>query len=373
MTENALLSSPLGLFALFLICCFFGLMGFFVYTKMKKPARAAQGPPADENPDSLENPAGMTLDEIKANLEIKGRDQKPVLFRFLRATNILELNVYLEIINQSSETVTIQQIDWECWMTGFHIKTGLFKNPIRLNACTFKPEIRLQEILSDSQLKEILWMKKNSKGYVSGLVFCQTALGKFQKKFSLLNLDFSITEEAEEQAKQFLEESGVDDLTGALSRRYLEHSFQELIDKASHQSPLSFLMIDADNFKEINDTQGHLVGDDILKKICEEIKAVIGTFGLLVRFGGDEFCVILQDCDADKARTTAEQIRQNIEKCDVEAKGKKLPFTVSIGVATVTEKVFYKTVVKSADEVLGVSKRNGKNRITVNTRKIRDY
>jgi diguanylate cyclase (GGDEF)-like protein len=168
-----------------------------------------------------------------------------------------------------------------------------------------------------------------------------------------------------------------DGLTGVANRR----AFHDILNKefmraVRHKSDLSFLMMDIDFFKKINDTYGHIVGDDVLKKLTETTSSIIRNYDFLARFGGEEFAVILPNTDTKDALKLAERIRDAIERTSVTAEGNKVNFTVSIGVATfysedaenlsggVNQKLLVnatETLIRNSDEAMYTAKKNNRN------------
>jgi diguanylate cyclase (GGDEF)-like protein len=158
-----------------------------------------------------------------------------------------------------------------------------------------------------------------------------------------------------------------DALTGVGNRRFMDNSFPALIKQCQqHRTPLGVLVIDADHFKRVNDEFGHLVGDACLKKIAVILqKYSRRNLDVLVRYGGEEFILLLPATDEEGVLKVAEAIRHNIQYASFWADNNRIPVTVSIGVhvgipaAHITgEKLLLK-----ADEALYQAKKNGRNRV----------
>lgn len=155
-----------------------------------------------------------------------------------------------------------------------------------------------------------------------------------------------------------------DALTGAFNRRYLDRRLGEEVAKsARYKHELSFLMLDLDHFKEVNDVLGHLIGDRVLKRFAEILKEAVRSTDMVARYGGEEFCVMLTSTALSRALETAERIRSRVEEEVFLPELSHRDVTVSIGVASYQE--LGGTVVdfvKSADEAMyevKSSQRNG--------------
>lgn len=154
-----------------------------------------------------------------------------------------------------------------------------------------------------------------------------------------------------------------DPLTGAYNRRYFwKRAEEELRRCQRYGTPLSFLMLDIDNLKLINDTFGHHVGDDMLIALVDKSLAVLRETDVFSRIGGDEFAVILFGTDERKALSFAERLRQNIEKLSVNSGSETIHSTISIGL-TLVEKgdSSLDRVMQQADRALYEAKNRGRN------------
>jgi len=163
--------------------------------------------------------------------------------------------------------------------------------------------------------------------------------------------------------KQYAEkQAATDQLTGLLNR----HAMEVLIDEEislSHrqlQPPMSLLMVDIDHFKQINDTYGHHVGDEVLKFFANTLKPHLRRKDYLARWGGEEFIILSLDSSIDDAAIFAEQLRSAIASFQHET----LPsFTVSIGIAEYQPGQSFESWYKKADLLLYEAKEKGRNRI----------
>ena len=158
-----------------------------------------------------------------------------------------------------------------------------------------------------------------------------------------------------------------DSLTGLYTRRYALERLREEFNRAlAHTLNLSFLMIDADGFKDCNDKFGHLVGDIVLCEIGSRIKENIREVDMLARFGGEEFMVSLPNTSKDSAFLIAERIRKGIEAQSIRAYDEKVQLTVSIGLASFPlDAKTPEDLTGKADWALYQAKKLGKNRVCV--------
>lgn len=158
-------------------------------------------------------------------------------------------------------------------------------------------------------------------------------------------------------------EATIDPLTQLKNRRALEVESKVLIQAALiTNSPLSVAMIDIDHFKVVNDTHGHDVGDDVLKLISKALKANFRKKDLIVRNGGEEFCVVLDDLTLEKSIEIFEKLIMKIASIPYEVDGVKVKVTVSIGLFYGIENDF-KLMLSSADQKLYAAKANGRNQL----------
>ncbi len=158
-----------------------------------------------------------------------------------------------------------------------------------------------------------------------------------------------------------------DSLTQILSRRYFMERFSEEVNRSRKFSySLACLMIDIDNFKDLNDRYGHLVGDAILKEASKIIKDSIRQIDILGRYGGEEFCLALPETKKEEARFAAERIREAIEDKAIRAYDEDLKITISIGIAVLPEDALdTEALIDRADQALYKAKQAGRNRVCI--------
>jgi diguanylate cyclase (GGDEF)-like protein len=164
-----------------------------------------------------------------------------------------------------------------------------------------------------------------------------------------------------------------DGLTGLLNKRaMLDEAKQKIAAAARFGRKLSVLVTDIDFFKKVNDTYGHDVGDVVIRGLGEILSRQKRTTDVVARFGGEEFVVLCEQTDEHGAELLAERIREELEKTTFRTANGPLHVTCSLGIATFPEAgADWDALFKSADEALYVSKRSGRNRVTVHGQKPR--
>ena len=155
-----------------------------------------------------------------------------------------------------------------------------------------------------------------------------------------------------------------DGLTSCYNRRAFEMQLQRDLHLATRmRQPLSLIMLDADNFKKINDESGHDTGDTALRMIADNLRAELRAVDSAARFGGDEFAVILPQADLEGAVIVAERLRRRIAETEIPGYGF---ITASFGIATFpTHASSRDTLVVAADRALYHSKTSGRNQVSV--------
>jgi diguanylate cyclase (GGDEF)-like protein len=173
--------------------------------------------------------------------------------------------------------------------------------------------------------------------------------------------------EIEMMGQEALRLSYTDDLTGIYNHRFfIEQLTLEVERQKRYDAPLSLLMIDIDYFKNYNDTNGHLAGDQALKAISKLIQQGVRQTDIVARYGGEEFSAILINAGREKALEIAERVRRNV--ADTRFPNEKAQpnkdVTVSVGVATFSSSVSTLTdLIREADHALYRAKKRGRNRI----------
>ena len=158
-------------------------------------------------------------------------------------------------------------------------------------------------------------------------------------------------------------QANTDELTGILNRRsftkYIENEYKNA---RVRSEPFSLIIIDIDFFKNINDNYGHIVGDEILKKLSQLMKSSFRNTDKVCRWGGEEFAILLPSTSMTNAINVAEKIRQKVEKSSHQVKEKSINYTISLGVSeslAVDESI--DQIINRADTALYKAKDGGRN------------
>lgn len=160
-------------------------------------------------------------------------------------------------------------------------------------------------------------------------------------------------------------EANEDSLTLLANRRYVDRRLAELAEQARQTGrPLTLMMADIDHFKRVNDTHGHLVGNDVLRLTAELLRGVCRASDVVARYGGEEFLILLPDTPLTDAAAMAERIRLAVEQHTWAELHPGLALTISIGVATLGERTPDEAVAE-ADRMLYAAKNAGRNRVMV--------
>ncbi len=165
------------------------------------------------------------------------------------------------------------------------------------------------------------------------------------------------------ETRQMLNE---DALTGALNRRGLDQTLEREVARAQrNQTRFSLAMLDLDHFKKLNDTHGHEAGDRMLVHFAALIKSVLRKSDAFVRYGGEEFTVLLPDTDARGAMFVLGRLQQLMAKTPLMHEGRPITATFSAGIATLRAEENGHALLRRADEALYQAKNGGRNLIKI--------
>ncbi|MBN2580832.1 MAG: diguanylate cyclase [Pirellulales bacterium] len=169
-----------------------------------------------------------------------------------------------------------------------------------------------------------------------------------------------------------IERAHIDPLTGLPNRRALMERLEvEWARRQRRRGELSFIMIDIDHFKRVNDAFGHTVGDQYLQEVARRIQQECRQVDLPARYGGEEFAVVVPDESAEKARCLAERCRTQVEQIVIPARNEHIQTTASFGVADAAALPTFSALIDAADQALLHAKSQGRNRVEVSREKMK--
>lgn len=165
---------------------------------------------------------------------------------------------------------------------------------------------------------------------------------------------------------QFEHQASVDALTGIHNRHWMSDAFPRVLHNCAFNNlPYAIMVADIDHFKRINDTYGHVVGDVALKAVARCMAENLRPHDLLVRYGGEEFAMLLPDTGLEEARVIAERLRATIADSEMRYNGISFRITISIGIAPARLEEKLETLIGEADRALYRAKESGRNRVEV--------
>jgi diguanylate cyclase len=232
---------------------------------------------------------------------------------------------------------------------GYHDKLGYYSDRIKQT----KDIKGLNQLLAEIML-ETQKVQKSVLIHRDELLVAQTEMNAAQSQITQL----------EAQLQEMSEQVQEDHLTGALNRRGFDNAFRREVTYLSHtQGLLCFALLDIDNFKQLNDTHGHQVGDDALVYLVEAVKETLRREDVISRYGGEEFAILLPNSALKEAISTIARIKRYLTKKFFLHGNNRLLITFSAGVAQYQPGESQESLFKRADEALYRAKSNGKNQI----------
>lgn len=166
--------------------------------------------------------------------------------------------------------------------------------------------------------------------------------------------------------KRAIETAYRDPITNLNNRAAMDNSLEQELDFAArHDLSLSVLMLDLDKFKQVNDTYGHIAGDNVLKHVAQCLTDCVRRSDVLFRYGGEEFVVILRDTSKPGAKLLADRIRKSVEKIQCKYNQYTIRVTVSIGIALFRTGDNKRSLLERADGALYKAKSEGRNRVII--------
>ncbi len=250
-----------------------------------------------------------------------------------------------DVLNKSMIGTIISEENHIIQRTLFFLTRNILKNPHEYE------NMELENVKKDGSSVYVLWTNKAITDEDNNIK-------------EILSMGIDISEKKAMETK-LNEMASIDVLTNIYNRRYFMELFEKEINRYNrYGNTFSVMILDIDHFKSINDVYGHDIGDKVLQAFTESGKEVIRNIDVFGRVGGEEFAVLLPVTDLPSALIAAERFRTKIEQTKIPVHDEEISITVSIGIASVTQKKPDKEILlKQADEALYVAKKNGRNRI----------
>ena len=225
-------------------------------------------------------------------------------------------------------------------------------------------EFFTHELLNQSMTILVLSESAHS---IKPLITCHNTHHKsttIQALSHLISISVNELETAQEELKAL---SITDPLTHLYNRRYFTDASNTLFTLSlRHKKPLSVIMIDIDKFKNVNDTFGHTIGDQVLVRLAHLLQESHRKSDFVCRYGGEEFVILLPETDLESALSVAEEFRERIESCSISLENHQtVKFTISLGVSQIdhSKDTSIENILNRADEALYIAKDSGRNKV----------
>ncbi|MCX7747891.1 MAG: diguanylate cyclase [Clostridia bacterium] len=243
---------------------------------------------------------------------------------------------------------------------------------IKSNKATFNIPVIVLTSAVDIESK-VYGFLSGANDYIIKPFSFEEVLARINTQLRILSMQKELEEKNREltEKNEILQQIAITDgLTGLYNKSYIiSRASNEILRASRFKEMISFIMIDIDHFKKINDTYGHLTGDLVLKEVSKQLKNSVRDIDILARYGGEEFLVICPNTDTKGAKVLAERIRRNVERISLKLNSDSINITASIGVknAVPTQPAKPEQLalcfIGDADIALYAAKANGRNRV----------
>jgi len=232
----------------------------------------------------------------------------------------------------------------------------------------------LEKTLKEGTSRELETFLHHKNGHrVPVLIRCspiRNAHGEITGAVELFsdNTDFALIKQRLAELEKL---AYIDELTQLANRRYVEISMEMHLQELNRYGwPFGILFIDIDNFKHINDTYGHNIGDDVLSMLSRTFSSNARPFDFFGRWGGEEFVAIIRNVDITILQTIANRFRMLVEQSFLDNNGEIISVTISVGATSGKVDDTCETLIERADKLLYRSKKSGKNCVHIDEEKI---
>ncbi len=252
-------------------------------------------------------------------------------------------------------------------LSGWSAEEVLGKTPAILRSGMHPPAFYKQ--LWDSVLGGQVWRSEIYNRRKDGTIYIEDqTITPVRGSDGIISHFIAIKEDVSERKRQEerIQHLAVHDaLTDLPNRRALEDYLRRTIDRAKRGAPGALLLIDLDHFKLVNDTHGHLAGDELLINVAKLLQGLVRPSDIVARLGGDEFAVLLDQTSEEAAIRTAERVRTAVHNARLRSDGSVSELTISIGLAPIDGGLDDQALFALADSALYAAKERGRNRIVV--------
>jgi diguanylate cyclase (GGDEF)-like protein len=232
-------------------------------------------------------------------------------------------------------------------------------------------DIELDGVLSSFQPQQVIVEPIMYKQVGLGIIVLATPIAFEKEMYGNLDLfgkSLALALHNSMAHDQVQKLAAVDPLTGVYNRRFgLSRLHEEFVRSVKQGGALALMMIDVDNFKQVNDAYGHSVGDRVLRSIATTARGQLREGDLIIRLGGDEFMLVLLGASRSDAQDVGENVRRMIEEKRINYGEQSIHVTVSIGGASFPEfdAEYEKELIEAADRALYIVKNSGRNRVSI--------
>jgi len=237
----------------------------------------------------------------------------------------------------------------------------------RVRARTSQPYVYIMLLTANDKVGNLVeGLESGADDYLTKPFHPQELRARLRVGLRLLELESSLVE-----ARDILQfKASHDALTSVWNRGAIIELLERELSRALREGgSVGILLADVDHFKHINDTWGHLVGDEVLRAVTGRLKAEVRSYDSVGRYGGEEFLILLPGCDRAKLEAKAEQLRRTAERSPIETSAGPVPVTISIGGVASAEcpQREYKKLLHATDAALYRAKLAGRNRAELAT------
>ncbi|MDO9010484.1 MAG: diguanylate cyclase [Gallionella sp.] len=238
--------------------------------------------------------------------------------------------------------------------------------------CVTLPEdVAVEGVLTDFRPREVIVEPVLYKGVPLGAIILASAAGfadELKSRLDLFGQGMALAMNNALTHDRLQKLAALDPLTGIYNRRFGMARLSEEFSRAVRTAgSLGVMMLDIDHFKKVNDTYGHLAGDRVLIHVAKTVRAALREGDILMRYGGEEFLVILPAASKENSRDVGERMRRMVEETSVADGDQMIRVTISLGITSYPELevASEQDLVKRADEALYTAKESGRNKVII--------